>query len=132
MKIYLTLGAIPVLKNVSADQRRIAYYSCRKKTYERWQTWVGSVLAYVVGSAVGVGILFAILEWSPFGPIPTFFAGGFLCGAVIIGVSEFLRSVVINSQIGPYVLEYLAEHELSAKTAELREGTYDEHDAKDD
>ncbi len=129
MKIYLTLGAIPELENVSADQRRIAYYSCRKKTYQRRQTWVGSVLAYIVGGVVGVGILFAILEWSPFGPIPTFFTGGFLCGAVIIGVSEFLRSIVINSQIGPYVLEYLAEPE---RSAEVREGTHDESDSKDD
>lgn len=132
MKIYLTLGAIPELKDLSADQRRIVYYSCRKQTYARWQTWVGSVLAYIVGVSAGVGVLFGILEWSPLGRIPTFFAGGFLCGAVIIGVSEYLRSLVINGQIGGYVLEYLAQQKKPAETAELREGTHDEPGSKND
>lgn len=109
MKIYWTLASIPELKSLKPVQRRIAYYACRRSTYQHWQTWAGSIFAALIGLAIGGSLLMLILKSSPFSPIATYFTAGFGGGVIVVGITEYLRSIVINSTIGPHLAQHLAE-----------------------
>lgn len=108
MRFYLRLKSIPELSELPASERRIAWHGCRRRTWQRWQTWVGTLVAAAIGGGLGWGSLKLFVWLSPFDRRMTYFLGGFVCGAVIVGVTETLRSVVVASQIRPFLQEYLA------------------------
>lgn len=112
MKIYLTLKSIPELRPLTANERKLAWWACRRRTWGHWQTMVGTALAVTAGIAAGGAVLYGLIEF--FGPpksynqkLAVFFACGFLAGGVVIGVTEYLRMVAVSSQIRPYLREYL-------------------------
>jgi len=109
MSFYFTLASIPELADLPASERRIAWHNCRNRAYRRWQTWVGTALAGLAGVTFGAGTLFAFVYLSPFSRLPTYFVAGFVCGAVVVGVTEWLRTVVVASQIRPYLREYVED-----------------------
>ena len=112
MNIYLTLKSIPELRALTANERKLAWWACRRRTWGHWQTIVGTVLAVTAGVAAGGAVLYGLVEF--FGPFKTynqklavFFACGFLSGGIVIGITEYLRMVAVSSQIRPYLREYL-------------------------
>jgi ABC-type multidrug transport system permease subunit len=111
MKIYTSLKSIPELADLTPQERTIAWYSCQGKTNAHWQTWLGSIIAAIASATVGVGILyiFLLLSHRMIGVYTAFLLGGFVGGAVIVSVFQFLRRVVVFGQIGPYLQEYLDE-----------------------
>ncbi len=110
MKIYTSLKSIPELADLTPQERTIAWHSCQGKTNAHWQTWLGSIIAAIASGTVGVGILYLfLLSHRMIGVYPAFLLGGFVGGAVIVSVFQFLRRIVVFGQIGPYLQEYLDE-----------------------
>ena len=109
MKIYLTLAAIPELSGLPRSERRMAYHACRGRAWGHWQTWAGTILGALLGAALGAIALYYIVEWNPFGRLLTYFLGGFVCGALIVGVTEYVRTIFVAGQIRPYLREHLEE-----------------------
>lgn len=109
MKLYLTLKSIPELSDLAPEVRQIAWHECRGKTLRHWEAWAGTLAAIMLGVGVGVVTLEIILAISPFARPVTYFGSGFICGAVIVGVANFLRELVIANLVRPYLKAYLEE-----------------------
>lgn len=109
MRIYLTLKSIPELTPLPPNERRLAWYACSKATFRHWQTWAGAAAGGLVSLGIGYLLLQAIIDYSPFDPLITYFAGGFLCGMIIVACTDYGRRVAISSQISPYLQDYLAQ-----------------------
>lgn len=118
VQIYFLARTIPELAALPPSERRIAWYACRKYVKGHWQTWVGTLFAVLAGLGAGWGCFYGITHLlEPLDVVVRYFVGGFVSGSVIVGVTEYLRGVVVNSQIRPYLRSYLAEREKNARPA---------------
>lgn len=109
MKIYLTMSSIPELAALPPNERRLAWAACHRHTRTHWQVRLGTILAAVIGLLAGAGLLMIVLNLSPFDQLVNFFIAGFACGAAIVATFEFVRTLVVSSQIRPYLREYIAQ-----------------------
>ncbi len=105
MKIYFTIASIPELRDLPRGGRRVAWYTCRGKVSWTRTTLFGTILGFVAGGALGGGLLWIALDMFPHRGLPPFFLGGFACGVITIGVTDYFRSLAISSQIGPHLVE---------------------------
>jgi hypothetical protein len=128
MRIYLTLKSIPELTALPANERRLAWYACSKATFRHWQTWAGAAAGGLASLGIGYLLLQAIIDYSPFDRLITYFAGGFICGMIIVACTDYGRRVAISSQISPYLRAYL-ENKRQAAAGPSNHGAHGEHGA---
>jgi hypothetical protein len=121
MKIYFSLGAIPELSALPRGERVMAYHACRKHASRHWQVWLGSLLGLVVGVAAGIAALYLLLEWHPLGRLPTYFIAGVACGALIVGITGYIRSLFVAHYIRPCLREYVSTQSSEAIRPPVRE-----------
>lgn len=131
MKIYFSIASIPELRDLPRGDRRVAWYTCRGKVSRTRTTWLGTFVGFVVGGALGAGILWIALDRFAHRGLPPLFLGGFACGVITIGVTDYVRSLAISSQIGPHLAELLEARKAKAKArVELNyaRGPFEEED----
>lgn len=118
MRLHLTLKSIPELTDLPPGERRIAWHACRRLTYSRWQTWVWTVVVVLIGIGVGLLAFKLFTMVSPLSRRVTYFLAGFICGAIVVGVTETLRSIVISSQVSPFLSAYFEKQREEAREKE--------------
>ena len=98
MRIYWSLDSVPELAYMSKSERTLAWWTCCKKAFRHWQTWLALAVLGLSGPAgerIGT-LIFGDLSWMAL-------LCAFLCTA--IGTILF-RHVIIQVAV-PYLREEL-------------------------